>query len=163
MRVGFGYDVHQLSAGRDLILGGVTIPSEKGLLGHSDADALCHAIGDALLGGAALGDIGQHFPDTEPRFAGISSLLLLKQIGELISQSGYRINNIDSTVVLEKPKLASFIEEMKKNIADCLKLQLSQISIKATTSEKMGFVGNEEGIAVYATVLIQEKESRNGI
>lgn len=159
MRIGFGYDVHQLVEGRKLILGGVLIPYEKGLLGHSDADALCHAIGDALLGGVALGDIGSHFPDRDPKFAGISSLLLLKQIGEMISQSGYRINNVDSTVVLEKPKLASFIEEMKKNIADCLKLQVSQISIKATTSEKMGFVGNEKGIAVYATVLIQEKEN----
>ncbi|NIR51073.1 2-C-methyl-D-erythritol 2,4-cyclodiphosphate synthase [candidate division KSB1 bacterium] len=158
MRVGFGYDVHQLVEGRKLILGGVTIPSSKGALGHSDADALCHAIGDALLGGAALGDIGSHFPDSEERFAGISSLLLLKEIGNLISDNGFKISNIDSTVILEQPKLMPYIQEMQRNIAESLGLVDSQVSIKATTSEKMGFVGQGEGVSVFASVLIEEDE-----
>jgi len=158
LRVGFGYDVHQLVAGRKLVLGGVTIPSEKGALGHSDADALSHAIGDALLGSAALGDLGKHFPDNDDRFAGISSLLLLKQIGQRLTEEGYQINNIDSTVVLEKPKLLSYINEMRANIADSLAISDSQVSVKATTSETMGFVGEEKGLAAYACVLIERKE-----
>lgn len=160
MRIGFGYDVHRLVRNRDLILGGVSIPSEKGLLGHSDADALSHAIGDALLGSAALGDIGTHFPDNDEKFAGISSLLLLKQIGEMLRREGYQISNIDSTVVLEKPKLAPYLDKMKKNIADSLSILDCQVSIKATTSEKIGFVGQEEGLAAYACVLIDEKAQK---
>jgi len=158
MRVGFGYDVHQLVKGRKLVLGGVTIPSKKGALGHSDADALSHAIGDALLGSAALGDLGKHFPDNDDRFAGISSLLLLKQIGQRLTEEGYQINNIDSTVVLEKPKLVSYINEMRANIADSLAISDSQVSVKATTSETMGFAGEEKGLAAYACVLIERRE-----
>jgi 2-C-methyl-D-erythritol 2,4-cyclodiphosphate synthase len=159
MRIGFGYDVHQLVAGRPLILGGVTIPFEKGLLGHSDADALCHAIGDALLGSAALGDLGSHFPNTDARFAGISSLRLLQQIAQMLREKKYRIQNIDSTVVLEKPKLHTYIPEMCMNIAAALGIAESQVSIKATTSEKMGFVGRGDGVAAYACSLIEETES----
>ena len=158
MRVGFSYDVHQLVKGRKLILGGVTIPSEKGALGHSDADTLSHAIGDALLGSTALGDLGKHFPDSDEEFAGISSLLLLKQIGKRLSKEGYQISNIDSTVVLEKPKLLPHINEMRTNIADSLAISDSQVSVKATTSERMGFVGEEKGVAAYACVLIEWKE-----
>ena len=158
MRVGFGYDVHQLVKGRKLILGGVTIPSEKGALGHSDADALSHAIGDALLGSAALGDLGKYFPDSDEEFAGISSLLLLNQIGKRLSKEGYQISNIDSTVILEKPKLLPHINEMRTNIADSLAISDSQVSVKATTSERMGFVGEEKGVAAYACVLIERKE-----
>ncbi len=158
MRVGFGYDVHPLVKGRKLILGGVTIPSEKGALGHSDADALSHAIGDALLGSAALGDLGKHFPDNDEQFAGISSLLLLKQIGQQLAKEGYQISNIDSTVVLEQPKLSPYVNEMRANIADSLAISDSQVSVKATTSERMGFVGEEKGLAAYACVLIERKE-----
>lgn len=157
IRVGFGYDVHRFTSGKNFVLAGVTIPSDFALLGHSDADALSHAIGDALLGSAALGDLGTHFPDNDEKFAGISSLLLLKEIGEMLSKESYKINNIDSTVVLEKPKLAPHIGQMQSNIADCLQLNDSQVSIKATTSEGMGFVGTREGIAVYATVLVEKK------
>lgn len=158
MRIGFGYDVHKLVKGRKLILGGVTIPSERGALGHSDADALSHAIGDALLGSAALGDLGAHFPDNDEQFAGISSLLLLKQISQMLNKRGYEISNIDSAVVLERPKLSPYIAEMRRNIADSLLISDSQISIKATTSERMGFVGEEKGLAAYACVLIENKE-----
>ena len=158
MRVGFGYDVHPLVKGRNLVLGGVTIPSEKGALGHSDADALSHAIGDALLGSAALGDLGKYFPDNDEQFAGISSLLLLKQIGQQLAKEGYQISNIDSTVVLEQPKLSPYINEMRTNIADSLAISDSQVSVKATTSERMGFVGEENGLAAYACVLIERKE-----
>lgn len=155
MRIGFGYDVHQLVSERRLILGGVTIPSEKGLLGHSDADALCHAIGDALLGAAALGDLGHHFPDTDERFVGISSLLLLKEIGLKLKREGYSISNIDSMIILEKPKLFEFVPEMRTNIAASLRLEISRVSVKATTSEKLGFVGEEKGIVAQACALIQ--------
>lgn len=161
MRVGFGYDIHQLVKGRKLILGGVTVPSEKGALGHSDADVLSHAIGDALLGSAALGDLGKHFPDNDEQIAGISSLLLLKQIGKRLSREGYQISNIDSTVVLERPKLLSYINEMRANIADSLAISDSQVSVKATTSEKMGFVGEQKGLAAYACVLIERKNKFN--
>ncbi len=157
IRVGFGYDVHQLAPGRPLILGGVTVPFDKGLLGHSDADVLCHAIGDALLGSAALGDLGTHFPDTDERFAGISSLLLLKEIRQLLTSAGFKINNIDSMIICEKPKLAPFILDMRQNIADALCLKTAQISIKATTSETMGFAGRGEGLAAYATVLTESE------
>ncbi|MFQ5639238.1 MAG: 2-C-methyl-D-erythritol 2,4-cyclodiphosphate synthase [bacterium] len=155
MRIGFGYDVHQLVEGRKLILGGVTIPGDKGALGHSDADALCHAIGDALLGSAALGDLGQHFPDTNPRYAGISSLLLLKNIRDMIQEHGFKISNVDSTVVLEKPKIAPYIAQMRENIAESLQLSNSTVSVKATTSEKMGFVGMGKGVSAFACVLIE--------
>ena len=156
MRIGFGYDVHQLVDGRPLILGGVTIPAKKGLLGHSDADALSHAIGDALLGSAALGDLGAHFPDTDERFAGISSLLLLKEIHQMLTKEGYVISNIDSTVVLQAPKLLPYIDQMRKNVAESLSISVKQVSVKATTSEGLGFVGTELGIAAYATALILE-------
>lgn len=155
MRIGFGYDVHRLVKGRELILGGVSIPSSRGALGHSDADVLSHAIGDALLGAAALGDLGTHFPDDDDKFAGISSLLLLKQISNLLSDQGYTVGNIDSTVVIEKPKLAPFINEMRENVANSLSVSRAQVSIKATTSEGLGFVGEEKGLAAYACVIIE--------
>lgn len=158
MRVGFGYDVHQLVHGRKLILGGVRIPHEKGLRGHSDADALCHAIGDAILGSVALGDLGTHFPDYDDRYEGISSLLLLKEIGKMLTNKGYQISNIDATLVLEQPKLFPYIAEMRKNVAESLSLLESQVSVKVTTSEKLGFVGQAKGIAAYACVLIEERE-----
>ncbi len=158
MRVGFGYDVHRLVPERKLVLGGVTVPSEKGALGHSDADALCHAICDALLGAAALGDIGTHFPDTDARYAGISSLLLLKEVGGLLRERGFEVANVDATVVLEKPKLAPHIETMRANVAQSLEISVEQVSVKATTSEQMGFVGQGEGVAAFACVLIQERE-----
>lgn len=157
MRIGFGYDVHPLVPKRQLIIGGVTIPFEKGLGGHSDADVLLHTIGDAILGAAALGDLGKHFHDTSASFANISSLLLLKEIFKLLNSKHYKLVNIDSTVVLERPKLAPYIEQMKRNIANCLELQPNDVSIKATTSEKMSFVGREEGVAAFAVVLIEKK------
>ncbi|MFQ5628238.1 MAG: 2-C-methyl-D-erythritol 2,4-cyclodiphosphate synthase [bacterium] len=156
MRVGFGYDVHPLVSGREMIIGGVSIAHEKGLGGHSDADVLLHAIGDAILGAAALGDLGKHFPDKNAHYANISSLILLKEIAKLLSKKRYKLNNVDSTVVLEKPKLAPHIGQMKKNIANCLDLELDDVSIKATTSEKMSFVGREEGVAAFAVVLIEK-------
>ena len=155
MRVGIGYDVHALVPGRPLILGGVTIPHDTGLAGHSDADVLCHAIGDALLGAANLGDLGQHFPDTEAKFANISSLRLLEQIAALLRQAGYRITNIDSIIVLEAPKIMRHAAQMKENIASALEVSAAQISIKATTSEKLGYVGRKEGAAAHAVVLIE--------
>ena len=154
IRVGFGYDVHRLVEGRKLILGGVEIQNEKGALGHSDADVLLHAIADSLLGAAALGDIGKHFPDTDNQYKDISSLILLEQVNEIIKSNGYKINNIDSTVLLEKPKILKYSENMKINIAKSLGISVDQISIKATTSEGMGFVGSSDGIACYAVSLI---------
>lgn len=159
MRVGLGYDVHPLGAERPLILGGVRIPHETGLTGHSDADVLCHAIGDALLGAANLGDLGRHFPDSNARFANISSLLLLKEIARLLKQNNHVIVNIDSVLILEAPKVMAFAEEMKSNIAQALSLSPLQISIKATTSEKLGFVGRKEGAAAQAVALIDEARS----
>ena len=150
MRIGMGYDVHKLTEGRDLILGGVKIPYEKGLLGHSDADVLLHAIMDALLGAAALGDIGQHFPDTDPAYEGADSLLLLSHVGDLISREGYAIENIDATVIAQNPKLAPHIEQMRENIANTLHLELTQVNVKATTEERLGFTGREEGISSQA-------------
>ncbi len=153
-RIGFGFDVHKLIEGRKLILGGVEIPFEKGLLGHSDADVLLHAICDALLGAAALGDIGKHFPDTDIRFKGISSIELLKHVGKLLSQNGYAIGNIDSTLVLEKPKILPYINQMQKNIAESLGILENQVSVKATTNEGMGFIGTGEGAVAYAVTTI---------
>ena len=155
-RVGIGYDVHKLVVDRKLILGGVDIPHDKGLLGHSDADVLLHAIADALLGAAALGDIGKHFPDTDERFRGISSLLLLKHVGNLLQEKNFIINNIDATIVAQKPKLLPFIPTMRQNIAETLNLALDDINIKATTEERLGFTGNEEGISSYAVCSIDK-------
>ena len=150
MRVGIGYDVHKLVEGRDLILGGVTIPHTLGLLGHSDADVLLHAIMDALLGAAALGDIGKHFPDTDPVYKGISSMKLLAHVGELLTKEGYVIENIDATIIAQKPKLRPYIEEMERNIAEILQLHKKQINVKATTEEGLGFTGTEQGISSQA-------------
>lgn len=154
MRIGQGYDVHRLVEGRDLILGGVTIPYEKGLLGHSDADVLVHAVMDALLGAAALGDIGQHFPDTDPRYSGISSIELLKQVGALLEEQGYVIENIDATIIAQRPKLAPYRPQMAENIAAALHLETGQVSVKATTEEGLGFTGTGEGISSQAIVLL---------
>ena len=156
-RVGIGYDVHKLVDGRKLFLGGIEIPSDKGLEGHSDADALLHSICDALLGAASLGDIGKHFPNTDVRFKDISSLVLLEKVNELISNNGYSIENIDSTVLAEKPKLLPYIEQMRNKIAETLKLNLEQVSIKATTNEKIGFIGREEGIAAISIALLYKQ------
>ena len=156
MRIGQGYDVHKLVEGRDLILGGVTIPYEKGLLGHSDADVLVHAIMDALLGAAALGDIGQHFPDTDPRYKGISSIELLKHVGALLDENHYLIENIDATIICQRPKLAPYRPQMAANIAEALHLNIGQVSIKATTEEGLGFTGSGEGISSQAITLLTE-------
>ena len=155
MRVGFGYDVHQFCDNRDFILGGEKIEYEKGLLGHSDADVLIHAIMDALLGAAALGDIGKHFPDTDIKYKGISSVELLIYVGKLISEKGYRISNIDSQVVCQKPKLLPYMDKMRENIANALNIETDKVSVKATTEEKMGFTGSGEGIKSYAVCLIE--------
>lgn len=143
MRVGMGYDVHRLVEDRKLIIGGVEIPYEKGLLGHSDADVLLHAIMDALLGAAALGDIGKHFPDNDDRYKGISSLELLRQVGKLLDEKNYVIENIDATIIAQKPKMRPYIDEMRKNIADTLKLDIDRVNVKATTEEGLGFTGTE--------------------
>ena len=153
MRIGQGYDVHKLVQGRDLILGGVNIPYEKGLLGHSDADVLVHAVMDALLGAAALGDIGQHFPDTDPAYKGISSIELLKKVGELLDGEGYVVENIDATIIAQRPKLAQYRPQMAANIADALHLDVSRVSVKATTEEGLGFTGTGEGISSQAITL----------
>jgi len=154
MRIGTGYDVHRLTEDRLLILGGVTIPYEKGLLGHSDADVLVHAIMDALLGAAALGDIGKHFPDSDPEYKGISSMKLLSHVRALLEQNGYLVGNIDSTIVAQAPKLASFLPQMIENIAEVLGIDPSQVSVKATTEERLGFTGSGEGIAAQAVCLL---------
>ena len=154
MRIGQGYDVHKLVEGRDLILGGVTVPYEKGLLGHSDADVLVHAVMDALLGAAALGDIGQHFPDTDPKYKGISSIALLKEVGALLEKEGYIIENIDTTIIAQRPKLAAYRPQMAKNIAEVLHLEVNQVSVKATTEEGLGFTGSGEGISSQAITLL---------
>mgnify|MGYP003585600229 CR=1 FL=1 len=155
MRVGTGYDVHRLVPGRKLILGGVEVPHTVGLDGHSDADVLLHAIKDALLGAAALGDIGRHFPDTDKQYQGISSLLLLKKVGRLVAEQGYRVHNIDATIIAEKPKLAPYIDQMNRNIAAALEIDCSQVNVKATTTERLGFTGRQEGIAAQAAATIQ--------
>ncbi len=156
MRVGLGYDVHRLTEGRKLILGGVEIPWERGLLGHSDADVLIHAIMDALLGAAALGDIGQHFPDTDPTYEGISSVRLLVLVGELLKEHGFAVGNIDAVIIAQKPKMAPHIPEMRKNIAKALDIGEERISVKATTEERLGFTGREEGIASQSVCLLEE-------
>lgn len=154
MRVGMGYDVHRLTENRKLILGGVEIPYEKGLLGHSDADVLLHAIMDALLGAAALGDIGRHFPDTDPAYEGISSIQLLKQVGDLLEKHNYIIENIDATIIAQRPKMLPHIPQMIKNVAAALGLEENQINIKATTEEGLGFTGSGEGISAQAICLL---------
>ena len=157
MRIGHGYDVHRLVEGRKLIMGGVTIPYEKGLLGHSDADVLLHAVSDALLGAAALGDIGKHFPDTDPRYEGADSLMLLREVGRLLDETGYTVGNIDATVLCQAPKLAPHILAMRQNIANALGLALDDVSVKATTEEHLGFTGEGLGIAAHAVALIEKK------
>jgi len=154
MRIGFGYDVHRFADGRDLWLGGIKIPHHKGLDGHSDADVLIHAICDALLGAAALGDIGRHFPDTDSTFKGIDSKILLTKTAALLTEAGYRIENIDSTIAAQVPKIAPYIELMRTTLSGLLAIEPGQVSVKATTTEKLGFEGREEGISAYATVMI---------
>ena len=156
-RFGMGYDVHRLVEGRKLILGGVDVPYEKGLLGHSDADVLLHAIMDALLGAAALGDIGRHFPDTDPAYAGADSQKLLAHVGELLKEHGYDIGNIDATIVAQRPKLMAFIPQMAENIAATLGIAIDQVNVKATTEEKLGFTGSGEGISSYAVAGIEKR------
>ncbi|MCR5499642.1 MAG: 2-C-methyl-D-erythritol 2,4-cyclodiphosphate synthase [Acetatifactor sp.] len=154
MRVGMGYDVHRLVSERDLIIGGVKIPYEKGLLGHSDADVLLHAISDALLGAAALGDIGKHFPDTDPAYKDISSLLLLEKVGEMLSDKGFLIENIDATIIAQAPKMRPYIDAMRENIAKALQIDVSVVNVKATTEEGLGFTGSGEGISSQAICLL---------
>ena len=158
MRIGTGYDVHALGEGLPLWIGGVQIPHSHGLIGHSDADVLLHAICDALLGAAALGDIGKHFPDTDPQYKGISSLKLLAHVGHLLQEHGYRVGNIDSTVVAQRPKMAPHIEAMRHNIANTLDIALNQVSVKATTTEHLGFEGRMEGISAQAVALLENLE-----
>ena len=157
MRIGIGIDVHQFVSGRKLIVGGVEIPHTMGLKGHSDADVLLHAVSDALLGAAALGDIGKHFPDTSAEFKDIDSKILLRHVGKLLDQEGYRIENIDSMLLLERPKIAPYVTAMRENIADCLQIEVSRASVKATTNEKLGYVGREEGAVAHAVCLIEKR------
>lgn len=159
MKIGHGYDVHQLVVGRDLILGGVKIEHSKGLLGHSDADVLLHAVCDAILGALCLGDIGQHFPDTDTQYAGVDSRELLRQVATMMFAKGLRIGNLDSTIAAQKPKLSPHLEQMKRNIAGDLNSHISCINIKATTTEKLGFVGREEGIEAHAVVILEPEKS----
>lgn len=156
-RFGMGYDVHQLVENRKLIIGGVDIPYEKGLLGHSDADVLLHAISDALLGAAALGDIGKHFPDTDPRYKGADSLKLLEEVGNLLAAKGYVVGNVDATIVAQKPKMLPHIPQMRENIARVLRMDIDQINVKATTEEHLGFTGSGQGISSYAVAGIDQK------
>ena len=156
IRIGHGYDVHAFSDNRKCIIGGVEIPYEKGLLGHSDADVLLHAISDSLLGAAALGDIGKHFPDTDPEFKGADSLVLLEKVNQLLEQKGYKVVNVDATVIAQAPKLAPYIIEMRENIAKALKTDVDFISVKATTEEKLGFTGRKEGISAHSVCLIEK-------
>ena len=154
MRIGQGYDVHQLVEGRPLIIGGIEIPHEKGLLGHSDADVLLHTVADAVLGAIAEGDIGKHFPDTDPAYKGADSAKLLSHVWELVKQKGYKLGNIDCTIIAQRPKMAPYIPEMRQRISELLEADLDQVNVKATTTEKLGFCGREEGIASQATVLL---------
>ncbi len=156
MRIGLGYDVHRLVEGRDLIIGGVKIDYEKGLLGHSDADVLLHAISDALLGACALGDIGKHFPDTDPRYKGADSLILLSEVGRLVNENMFIIDNIDATIIAQRPKMRPHIDKMRENIANALGLDVSRVNVKATTEEGLGFTGSGEGISSQAICLVQE-------
>ncbi len=156
MRIGHGYDVHRLVEGRDCIIGGVTIPHEKGLLGHSDADVLTHAVMDALLGAAALGDIGHLFPDNDDAFLGADSLLLLRRVNAVLKEHGWKLGNLDATVIAQEPKMAPYIVQMRQNLANCLETDVSCVSVKATTEEKLGFTGSGEGIAVHAVCLLEK-------
>lgn len=156
LRIGNGYDVHVLTEGRKLILGGVEIPHTKGVLGHSDGDVLVHAIMDAMLGALALGDIGQHFPDTDMQYKNIDSMVLLNKVKELIYSKGYKIMNLDSIIVLQKPKVKLYIEAMRKRIAEVLEIEIDQVSVKATTEEKLGFTGDESGVKSYCVVLLEK-------
>ncbi|WPC41995.1 2-C-methyl-D-erythritol 2,4-cyclodiphosphate synthase [Clostridium sp. JS66] len=156
MRIGIGYDVHKLVENRLLILGGVNIPYDKGLLGHSDADVLLHAIMDSLLGSLSLGDIGKHFPDTDPCYKNISSLVLLKKVGALINSKRYMVENIDSIIIAQSPKLSPFIDDMKKNIAEALEIDIDKVSVKATTEEGLGFTGKREGISAQSICLVEK-------
>ena len=158
IRIGTGYDVHRLVAGRKLIIGGVEIPNDVGLLGHSDADVLLHAISDALLGAAGLGDIGRHFPDSAPKYKGISSLLLLEDVQRLLKEAGYRVNNIDATIVAERPKMAPHIPAMVLKIAEAVNVDRSAVNVKATTTEGLGFTGRGDGMAAYAVCTIRKAE-----
>lgn len=157
MRVGFGYDVHRLVEDRKLILGGVEIPYEKGLLGHSDADVLVHALMDAMLGAAGMGDIGRHFPDTDNQYKGIDSMILLEKVTQLLTEAGFIVNNVDVTVVAQRPKLAGFIPQMEENLAKVLGIDVSYVNVKATTTEKLGFEGEGLGMSAYAVCTIAEK------
>ncbi len=154
MRIGHGYDVHRLVEGRDLILGGVKIPHTMGLLGHSDADVLLHAVSDALLGAAGLGDIGKHFPDTDPQYKGADSLELLRIVGQKVAEAGYRVGNIDVTMIAQAPKLRPYIAEMERNIAEAVKVDVSCVNVKATTEERLGFTGSGEGMSCHAVCLL---------
>ena len=156
MRIGMGYDVHKVVEGRDMIIGGVKLPYEKGLLGHSDADVLIHAIMDALLGAAALGDIGKHFPDTDPAYKGISSIRLLEHVGNLLDENGFIIENIDSTIIAQRPKMRPHIDQMRENIAKALGIEVERVNVKATTEEGLGFTGSGEGISSQAICLLQK-------
>ena len=156
MRIGHGYDVHRLVEGRELILGGVKIEYQLGLLGHSDADVLLHAVSDALLGAAGLRDIGYHFPDTDPKYKGADSLMLLKEVGEKIRAAGYRVSNIDVTMIAQKPKLKAYIPQMMENIAGAVGVDISRVNVKATTEEKLGFTGTGEGMSCHAVCLLEE-------
>lgn len=157
MRIGNGYDVHRLVAGRKLMLGGVDVPHTKGLLGHSDADVLLHALSDAILGAIGEGDIGRHFPDTDPEYKGADSIKLLRQVMDLADAKGYRIGNVDATIVAQRPKLAPFIQQMRLNIARALSTEEERVNVKATTTEELGFAGRGEGIAAYAVALLEQK------
>ena len=156
LRIGHGYDVHAFAENRKCIIGGVEIPYEKGLLGHSDADVLLHAISDSLLGAAALGDIGKHFPDTDPQYKGADSIILLKNVVNLIHLKGYKVNNIDATVIAQAPKMAPFIQQMRQNIADALDVDVDFVNVKATTEEKLGFTGRKEGVSAHCVCLIEK-------
>ncbi len=156
MRVGMGYDVHRLTVGRKLIMGGVEIPFEKGLLGHSDADVLVHAVMDALLGAAALGDIGKHFPDTDPEYEGVSSIRLLEHVGRILEENGYVIENIDATIIAQRPKMRPYIDQMRENMAKALGIETDQVSVKATTEEGLGFTGTGDGISSHAICAIEK-------
>lgn len=156
MRIGQSSDIHQLAAGRKLILGGVEIPHEKGLVGHSDADALVHAVAEAILGALALGDLGKWFPDTDPKWEGVSSLIILKEVARMMREKGYHIGNVDALVMIERPKMAPHIMKMRENIATCLHTDIDNVSVKATRGEKLGFVGREEGVLAQAVVLLEE-------
>lgn len=157
MRIGHGYDVHRLVEGRKLILGGVEIPYEKGLLGHSDADVLTHSVADSILGALAMGDIGKHFPDNDEKYKGADSIMLLKEVCRMMKEKGYKIGNIDVTVICQEPKLSPFTDKMREILADALSTEKDRISVKATTEEKLGFTGNKEGIASHAVCLLEEE------